>query len=164
MFWTVTFHSLILSSNIHTHTHTHTYCLHAKKDFSTYAMKCCINLTSITIFCRSHVTNICCYPIAKSCLTLATPWTIACQVSLSFTIFWSFLKLMTTESVMPSNHLILCHPLSSCLQSFPASGSFPMSQLFEPGGQRIRASASVPVFPMNIQGGLPLGLTGLVSL
>ena len=53
---------------------------------------------------------------------------------LSFTIFWSLLKLMSMESVMPSNYLILCHPFS-CLQSFPASGSFPMSWLFTSGGQ-----------------------------
>ena len=62
------------------------------------------------------------------------------------------LKLMSVESVMPSNHLILCRPFSSCLQSFPASGSFPMSWLFESGGQGIRASASV--FPMNLHSGL----------
>ena len=53
-------------------------------------------------------------------------------------------------------------PFSSCPQSFPVSGSFPMSQLFTSGGQRIGASASV--FPMNIQGWFPLGLTGLISL
>ena len=47
------------------------------------------------------------------------------QASLSFTISWSLLQLMSIESVMPSNHLILCHPFSSCPQSFPASGSFP---------------------------------------
>ena len=53
-----------------------------------------------------------------------TPWTAACQASLSFTIFWSLLRLLSFESVMPSNHLSLCHPFSSCTQSFPASGSF----------------------------------------
>ena len=47
------------------------------------------------------------------------------QASLSFTISLSLLKLMPIESMMPSNHLILCHPFSSCLQSCPASGSFP---------------------------------------
>ena len=45
------------------------------------------------------------------CPTLATPWTAACQASLSITNSWSLLKLMSIESVMPSNHLILCHPL-----------------------------------------------------
>ena len=53
-------------------------------------------------------------------------------------------------------------PFSSSLKSFPASRSFSMSQLFTSGGQRIGASASV--FPMNIQGWFPLGLTGLISL
>ena len=55
-------------------------------------------------------------------------------------------------------------PFSSCLQSFPASGSFPMSQLFASGGQSIRASASASVFSVNIQDWFPLGLTGLISL
>ena len=65
-----------------------------------------------------------------------------------------------------------CHPtisssvvsFSSCLQSFPASGSFTMSQLFASGGQSIGVSASASVLPMNIQGWFPLGLTGLISL
>ena len=55
-------------------------------------------------------------------------------------------------------------PFSSCLQSFPASRSFPMSQLFSSGDQSIVASASASVFPMNIQGWFPLGLTCLNSL
>ena len=55
-------------------------------------------------------------------------------------------------------------PFSSCLQSFPASGSFPMSQFFASGGQSIGASASASVLPMNIQDWFPLGLTGLISL
>ena len=55
-------------------------------------------------------------------------------------------------------------PFSSCLWSFPASGSFPMSWLFTSGGQSIGASASASVLPMNIQGWFPLGLTGWISL
>ena len=55
-------------------------------------------------------------------------------------------------------------PLSSCPQSFPASGSFQMSQFFASGGQSIRASASTSVPPMNIQGWCPLGWTGWISL
>ena len=55
-------------------------------------------------------------------------------------------------------------PFSSCSQSFPASGSFPVSQFFTPGGQSIGVSASASVFPMNIQDCFPLGLTGLISL
>ena len=52
----------------------------------------------------------------------------------------------------------------SCLQSFPASGFFLMSQLFPSGGQSIGASASASVLPMNIQAWFPLGLTGLIAL
>ena len=70
------------------------------------------------------------------------PWTAAYQASLSFSISWSLLKLMSTESMMPSIHFILCHSFL-LLQSFPASGSFPMSQLFASGGQSIGVSASV---------------------
>ena len=55
-------------------------------------------------------------------------------------------------------------PFSSCLQSFPASGSFLQSQFFSSGGQSIRASASASVFPVDILGCFPLGWTGLISL
>ena len=55
-------------------------------------------------------------------------------------------------------------PFSSCLLSFPASGSFPVSRFFPSGGQAIGASASASVLPMNIQGWFSLGLTGLISL
>ena len=98
-----------------------------------------------------------------SCVRLSvTPWTAACQTSLSFTISWSLLKLMSFELVMPSNHLILCCPLLLLPSIFPASGSFPVSWLFASGGQSFGASAWV--LPMNIQGWFPLGLTGLISL
>ena len=92
-----------------------------------------------------------------------TPWTVAHQASLSFTVSW-LLKLMSIESVMPSNISSSVVPFSSCLQSFPASGSFPMSPFFTSCGQSIWASASVSVLSMNIQDWFPLGLTGLISL
>ena len=85
-------------------------------------------------------------------VSLTTPWTAAHQASLSFTSFWSLYRLMSIELVMPSNRLILCHtPFSSCLQSFPASGSFLMSQLFASGGQSIGGSVLSSVLPMNNQ-------------
>ena len=88
-----------------------------------------------------------------SCVRLfATPWTVAHQASLSVTKSRSLLKLRSIESVMPSNHFILCFPFSSCLQYFPASGSFPVSQFFASGGQSIGVSASASVLPVNIQG------------
>ena len=91
----------------------------------------------------------------------STTWTTARQASLPFTISWSFLKLMSIESVIPSDHLVLYHPLLLLPQCFPASGSFPMSQLYASGGQSIGASALV--FPMSIQDWFPLGLMGLIS-
>ena len=81
-----------------------------------------------------------------------TPWTAARQASLSITNYRSLLKLMSIESVMPSNHLILCRPFSSCPQSFPASGSFPMSQFFASGGQSTGVSALASFLPKNTQG------------
>ena len=94
----------------------------------------------------------------------AIPWTIARQASLSFTISQKLLKLTSFESVMTSNRLVLCCTFSSCLQSFPATGSFPVSQFFASGGQSIEASASASVPPMNSQDWFPLGLIGLISL
>ena len=94
----------------------------------------------------------------------ATLWTAACQVSPSFTNFWSLLKLMSTELVMPSNHLILCHPLFLLPSIFLNRRAFPMSWPFASGGQSIGASASASVLPMNIQSRFLVGLTGLVSL
>ena len=94
----------------------------------------------------------------------ATPWTAACQAYLSITNRWSLWKLMSIESVMPSNHLIFCHPLLLLPQSFPASGSFSVSQFFTSGGQSIGVSVSTSVFPMNTRDWFPLGLTGWISL
>ena len=100
--------------------------------------------------------------VAQSCLCNPMDWE-AHQASLSITNSWSLLKLMSTESVMPSNHLILCWPFS-CLQSFPASGSSPMNQFFASGGQSIGVSASTSVLPTNIQDWFPLRLIGWIYL
>ena len=83
-----------------------------------------------------------------------------CRLPLSFTVCWSLLNFMSIESVMLSNHFILCRFF--ILLPSTVSGSFPVSQFFVSGGQSIRASASV--LPMTIQGWFPLGLTGLISL
>ena len=91
------------------------------------------------------------------------PWTAACQASLSFTISLGLLKLVSVESVRPSN-LSSFAPFSSCLQSFLAPGSFPVSQFFSSGGQSIGSSTSASVLPKNIQGWFPSGLTDLISL
>ena len=65
------------------------------------------------------------------------------------------------DAIQPSHPVV---PFSSCLQSFPASESFPVNQFFASGGQRLGVSASASVLPMNIQDWFPLGLTGLISL
>ena len=88
-----------------------------------------------------------------SCVWLfATLWTAACQASLSITNSQSLLKLVSV-SVMPSNHLILCCPLLLHLQSFPASGSSPMSQFFASVGQSIGV-CSFSISPSNAYSGL----------
>ena len=100
-----------------------------------------------------------------SCVWLfVTPWTTASQGSLSITNSRSSLKLTFIESVMPSNHLILCRPLLLLPSIFPASGSFQMSHFFASDGQSIGVSASTSVLPMNIQNWFPLGWTGWTSL
>ena len=93
----------------------------------------------------------------------ATPWTSARQVSLSITNSWSLLILMSIESVMPSNHLILCCPL---LQPsiFPSITVFSSESILRIRWQNIGALASASVLLMNVQGWFPLGLMGLISL
>ena len=114
------------------------------------------------IFCPWHSEILQCYPWSASQFShsvmsdsLWPPWTAACQASLSFTMSWSLLKLMSIESLMPYNHLILCRPL---LLLPP----IPPSQLFASGGQSIGVSASASVLPMNVQDWFPLGWTGWI--
>ena len=94
----------------------------------------------------------------------ATPWIAARQASLSITNSQNLLKLKFIESMMPSSHLNSLIPFSSHPQSLPASGSFPVSQLFAWGGQRIGVSVSASVLPMNTQDWSPSGWTGWISL
>ena len=106
-------------------------------------------------------------PISQSVQSLShvwlfvTPWNASRQAALSITNSQSLLKLMSIKLVMPSNQLI---PFSSCLQSFPASGSFAMSQLFASGGQIIGLPGLASVIPMSTQEWSPLGWTGWISL
>ena len=76
----------------------------------------------------------------------------------------NLLELMSIELMMPSNHLILCHPLFLLPSILPNIRVFPISQFFASGGQSIGASASASVLPMNIQDWFPLGWTGWISL
>ena len=108
---------------------------------------------------------------ALSCVRLfATPWIAARRASLSITNSRSSLRLTSIETVMPSSQW--CHPaisssvipFSSCPQSLPASGSFPMSQLFAWGGQATGVSALASFPPKKSQGWSPLEWTGWISL
>ena len=93
-----------------------------------------------------------------------TPWTVARQASLSITTSWSLSKPVSIMSVMPSNHLILCHPLLLLPSIFPSIRCFPVSQLSASGGRSIGVSASASVPPMDNQDWSPLGWTGWISL
>ena len=94
----------------------------------------------------------------------ATSRTEAHQASLSITNSWSLLKLMSIESVRPSNHLILCRPLLPLPSIFPSIRVFSNKSVFSSDGQSIGVSASASLLPVNIQDWFPLGLTGLISL
>ena len=100
-----------------------------------------------------------------SCIRLfVTPRTAAHQAFLCITNSWSLLKLMSIESVMPSNHLILCHPLLLLSSIFPSIKVFSNESALCIRGQSTGVSASASVFPMNIQDWFPLGWTGWISL
>ena len=103
--------------------------------------------------------------VAQSCQTLCNP--MDCSTS-GFPVLAQTHAHWSGDAIRQS-HLLSSHyppafPLSSCLQSFSASGSFPMSQFFTSGGQSIGVSASSSVLPMNIQDWFSLGLTSLISL
>ena len=92
----------------------------------------------------------------------ATPWTVACQASLSFINSQSLFKLMSIESVMLSNHLIFCHSLLLLPSIFPSIRVFSNESILLIMWPNI--GASVSVLPVNIQGWFTWGLTGLISL
>ena len=110
---------------------------------------------------RSVLFVVCCCSVTKWYPPFSTTWTAERQASLSSTITQSLLKLIFIESVMPSNHLILCCPLLLLTSNFP---TFLKSWLLASAGQSIGISASASVLSMNIQDWFPLGLTGLISL
>ena len=108
--------------------------------------------------------SLCSVQLLSRVQLFVTPWTAAHQASLTITSSPSLFKLVAIESMMPSTMLSSVVPFSSCLQSFPASGSFPMSQPLASGGQSIGVSGSASVLPMNTQDWSPLGWAGWISL
>ena len=121
-----------------------------------------INVTIACLFIYKYISSVqfSHWALSKSVM----PLTAARQALQSITNSQSLLKVMTIEPVMRPNYLIISVLFSSCLQSFPASGCFPMSWVFELGGQKIGASASASVLLMNIQDWFPLLWTGWISL
>ena len=123
------------------------------------------------IFSPALLGDICivvvCCSVTQSCLTFCDP--IYCSMRgfpVHHCLSLSLLKLTSIESVVPSNHLILCHPLLLLPSIFLNITVFSNKSVFASAGQSIgaSASASAPVLPMNVQGWFPLGLTGLISL
>ena len=106
----------------------------------------------------SSFQSISCVHLLETTMGCSTP------ASLSITNSSTLLKLMPIESVMPSNHLILCRPLPFLPSIFPSIRVFQMSQLFVSGGQNIGVSASTSVLPMKTPNWSPLGWTGWISL
>ena len=171
-----------MNTHSHTHLYMHLYWVSNAALFGalkkvTMEVKCSPYLGRIVITMKKRAMYYkCIFIFVVQSLShvwlFATPWTVACQASLSFTICWSLLRLMSTESVIAFNlddavqRTISSSvaSLSSCSQSFPASLFLPVSQLFPSGGQRTGASASASVLPMNIQDWSPLGWTGWISL
>ena len=102
--------------------------------------------------------------VAPSCPNLCDPMKGSMPGFLSITNSQSLLKLMSIESVMPANHLILCCPLLLLPSIFPSIRVFSVSQFFSSCGQSIGVLESALVLPMNIQDCFPLGLTSLISL
>ena len=103
-------------------------------------------------------------PFLSHVRLFVTPWTAAHQASLSRTNSWSLLKLMSIESVMPSNHLILCCPLLLQSSIFPSIRVFSNESVLPIRWSKYWVSASASVLPMNTQDWSPLGWTGWTSL
>ena len=118
----------------------------------------------ISLFFNLVCFNIVVFQLLSHVWLFSIPWIVAHQAScpsLSPRVCSNSCPLSWWCHQTISSSVVL---FSSCLQSFPASGSFLMSWLFASGGQSIRALASVSVLPVNIQGWFPLGLTGLIPL
>ena len=110
------------------------------------------------------LSSVCSVTQSNPTLLFATPWTAAHQASLSIINSRSLLKLMSIESVMPSNHLILCHPLLLPPSVFPSTRVFFSESVLSIRWPKYWSSASVSVLPMTIRALFPLGWTGWISL
>ena len=116
-----------------------------------------VSLQSVSVYvCVGVFVCVCvCVQLLDCVWLFVTPWIAACQASLSFTIYQSLLRFMSTELMMPSNHFIL----HCCLLHLPSI--FPRIGVFF---NELALHTRWPKNPMNILGWFPLGLTGLISL
>ena len=123
-------------------------------------LKCIIvTQTSVIPVATRQIVYVCVQSLSHVRL-FATPWTAARQASLSFTVSWSLLRFMSIDSVVPSNHLILCCPLFLLPSIFPCIRFFSNKSALCIKWQSIRAPASASGLPMNILVWFPLRLTG----
>ena len=130
------------------------------KIFSHYIFLCFhLNLHTFYFLNGDFINVIVRCSVAKSCLTLCK-WTATHQASLSLTISQNLPKFMSIESVVISNHLILCHPLRLLPSIFPSIRIFQWVSY----SHQVAKVSGASVLPVCIRGWLPLGLTGLISL
>ena len=133
-------------------------CVH----FLFYSLTLCIFWRLFILSCSmSSPGHCCCFQSLSHIWLFVTPWTAARQAFLSFTISKSLLKFMSVESVMPSNHFIICCPLLILPSICHSIRVFSNKLALHIRWLSIRASALASILPVNIQDWFPLGLTGL---
>ena len=108
-----------------------------------------IKITCVDLISRQNQVSVSSVQSLTHVQLFVTPWNAACQASLSIANTWSLLKLMSIQSVMPSNHLILCLPLLLLPSIFPSIKIFSTSQFFTSSSQSIGVSASASVLPIS---------------
>ena len=133
-----------------THTHTNACHILALKSYLSSSILTGLETSDVFFFPLSEIT-VQFSSVTQSCLTLCNPCTTARQASLSITSSWSLPKLMSIESVMPSNHLILCCPLLLLPSVFPSIRVFSNESALRSRWPSIGVSALVSVLPMNTQ-------------
>ena len=125
---------------------------------------CSDRKTEVKVLVQGHKVVLAAVELRSHVWLFVSSWTAACQASLSFIISWNLLKLMSIELVMPSNHLILCHPLLLLPSIFSTINVFSNESVLHIRRPKYWSFSSASVPPMNIQNWFPLGITGLMSL
>ena len=118
---------------------------------------------STTLLASALLPNVAAVQLLSRLCLFETPWTAAHQASLAFTLSQSLVKVMSFESMVLSNHLILCRPLLLLPSIFPLIRVFFSDSLFSSGGQSTGISASASVLPMSVQSWFPFELTTKTS-